>query len=509
VPFRLVGHENSGIDMKTIASISAGLRGLVLMLVMLPIAAPGCAQQPSSAADAEATRARLLAEDVPALHPLAAPPPLQDPVGDSRRNAIVTAAERVSPAVVSISVVRRERVVPRSLIEQMLMPPGQERQSAGMGSGFILHADGLVLTNEHVIRGATEVLVTLPDGREFDADLVGTDDVNDLAVLRIRLPESGRVPLPVAPLGTSDGLLIGEWVIAIGNPLGNLLSNTEPSVTVGVVSAVRRNILPAGGDQRGFYLDMIQTDASINPGNSGGPLVNAHGEVIGVNSSILTSSGGSEGLGFAIPIDRACRIVNDLVGDGRVRRAWIGADVEPLQSPGLRRGQEVRVAQVAPGSPAARAGLRPGMTVREVAGRRIRNPLDWEAAVLSGRVGQPLAVRVAAEDRERVLQVVPEDLPSVSAERIQALREFQLVTLTPAIRAERGVVNEQGALIVDLSDQARSLGFRPGDLILQINTTRIRSAEEAARALRELGGRGVVMYFERNGTLGSIRFTVR
>jgi serine protease Do len=498
--------EEQRCEMNRIVSDSVRLACCLGILAVLPVTLPGCAQEPASGSDA---RAQLLPEDGLAPQQLLASPALQESVGETRRNAIVTAAERVSPAVVSISVVRRERVVPRSTFEQMFMAPGQERQSAGMGSGFILHQDGLVLTNEHVIRGAAEVLVTLPDGREFDAEVVGTDDVNDLAVLRLQLPDQGGVVLPVAPLGASENLLIGEWVIAIGNPLGNLLSNTEPSVTVGVVSAVRRNIVPAGSDQRGFYLDMIQTDASINPGNSGGPLVNASGDVIGVNSSILSTSGGSEGLGFAIPIDRARRIVNDLVGEGRVRRAWIGADVEPLQAPGRRRTQEVRVAQVAPGSPAATAGLRAGMTVREVAGRRIRNPLDWEAAVLSGRVGQPLEVKVESGDRERVLQMVPEDLPSVSAERIQALREFQLVTLTPAIRAERGLHNEQGALIVELTDQARSLGVRPGDLILQINTTRVRSAEEAARALRELGAQGVVMYFERGGSLGSVRFTVR
>lgn len=484
-------------------SVRARAAGLALLAALLPLATPGCAQSPATGNERPRSLAGELARSPAAQQPSAA---LQDAITASRRNAIVQAAERVAPAVVSVNVLRRERVVPRSLFEQMLLPPGYERQVTGLGSGFIVHADGLVVTNEHVVRGASEVVVTLPDGREFDADVLGTDDVNDLAVLRIRLPRGES--LPVAPLGDSENLLIGEWVIAIGNPLGNLLSNTEPTVTVGVVSAVGRNIIPAGGEQRGYYLDMIQTDASINPGNSGGPLVNAQGEVIGVNSSILSMGGGSEGLGFAIPIHRVRRIVADLVEDGRVRRAWIGADVEPLRTDGLRRAQEVRIAQVVPGSPAARAGLREGMTVLAVAGRRVRNPLDWEAAVLGGRVGEPLEIRVAQGGREQTLRVVPEDLPSMSAERIQALRDFQLVTLTPAIRAERGLHNEQGALIVGLSEQARNLGLREGDLILQVNRVRIRTAEEAARALREQGPGGVVLFFERAGRIGTAQFRV-
>lgn len=478
--------------------------GMVCGLV--PLASPGCAQSPASGSDAAAQiRNELTARSAAAEEALAGG--VQDAVTASRRNAIVLSAERVAPAVVSVNVLRRERVMPRSIFEQMLLPPGYQREATGLGSGFIVREDGLVITNEHVVRGATQVVVTLPDGREFEADVVGVDELNDLAVVQIQ--RDGAEPLPVAPLGDSDSLLIGEWVIAIGNPLGTMLSNTEPSVTVGVISAMGRNIIPAGGEQRGYYLDMLQTDASINPGNSGGPLVNAMGEVIGVNSSILSSSGGSEGLGFAIPINRARAIALDLAENGRVRRSWIGADVEPLRTDGLRRSQEVRIAQVAPGSPAERAGLREGMSVLAVGNRRIRGPLDWEAAVRAGRVGEPLQIRVSNAGREQLLNIVPGDVPSMSAERIQALRDFQLVTLTPAIRYERGVANEQGALIVGLSEQARRIGLREGDLLLQINQVRIRTAEEAARALQQLASRGVVVYFERAGNLGSVEFSVR
>ena len=425
---------------------------------------------------------------------------------DSRRTAIVTASERVAPAVVSVNVLRRERVVPRTMWEQLMLPPGAERETAGLGSGFIITAEGLVITNEHVVRGATEVVVTLPDGREFDADVVGSDEVNDLSLLRIRVPR-GEAALPVAPLGNSDGLMIGEWVIAIGNPFGFLLSNPEPSVSAGVVSAVGRNIL--GGDgQRSYSLDMIQTDASINPGNSGGPLVNALGEVIGVNSSILSNSGGSEGLGFAIPINRARRIALDLADDGRYRRAWIGAEVEAVRTEGPRRLAEVRISNVVSGSPAERAGLRTGMRVLGIGGQRVRTPLDWQAGLLNAAYGEPLEVRVMESGRERAIRVQPGDLPSVGAERIQALRDFQLVTLTAAIRAERNLTSEEGALIVGLSDAARGLGLQEGDLILQINRLRITSAESAAQALQQLSGRSVVMYFERGGRIGSTQFVI-
>ena len=422
-------------------------------------------------------------------------------VQDARRTAIVAAAERVAPAVVSVNVLRRERVVPRSMWEEMMIPPGAEREVAGLGSGFIITPEGLVITNEHVVRAAAEVMVTLPDGREFDADVVGADEVNDLALLRIR----GGRGLPVAPLGNSDGLMIGEWVIAIGNPFGFLLSNPEPSVSAGVVSAVGRNIVGAGG-QRSVSLDLIQTDASINPGNSGGALVNALGEVVGVNSSILSSTGGSEGLGFAIPINRARRIALDLADDGRYRRAWIGADVEAVRAEGPRRLAEVRIAQVVAGSPADRAGLRQGMRVVSIGAKRIRTPLDWQAGLLNAAYGEPLEVRVLEGGRERTIRVQPGDLPSMGAERIQALRDFQLVTLTPAIRAERGLQSEQGALIVGLSDAARQLGLREGDLILQINRVRVSSAEEAARMLGQLTGTGVVMYVEREGRLAATQF---
>jgi serine protease Do len=428
-------------------------------------------------------------------------------VDASRRTAIVRASERVAPAVVSVNVMRRETVQPRSLFESFFLGPGGTRQVQGLGSGFVISNDGVVVTNEHVVRDATEVVVTLSDGRDFAADVVGTDEVTDLAVLRLRSPPRN---LPVAPLGTSNNLIIGEWAIAIGNPFGFYLANAEPTVTAGVISAIGRNIIPGGEDSRTYYLDMIQTDASINPGNSGGPLVNALGQVVGVNASIFSQSGGSVGLGFAIPIDRARRVVGDLLAERRVRRIWTGITVQPAAPNQFGRSHAVQVAAVAPNSPASRAGLRVGDVVESVGDRPVSSVLDWEARLLDARVGEPLTLSIRRAAEASNVQVTPIDLPSLAAERVRALANLELVTLTPAIRSERRLTSERGALIVSLSDDARQIGLAEGDLIIEINRLPVRTAAEAAATLRTLAGRGSIRIgFERQGRLHSTSFYIR
>jgi serine protease Do len=271
--------------------------------------------------------------------------------------------------------------------ESFFMPPGAQRRSASFGSGVIVRDDGIILTNDHVVRDSDRIKVTLSDGRDFDAEVVGTDQVADIAVLRIVGDN-----LPVAPVGTSEGLLIGEWAVAIGNPFAYQFSDAEPTVTAGVISAVGRNIVPSSQED-GFYLGMIQTDASINPGNSGGALVNALGEVIGINASIFTRSGGSEGLGFAIPIDRALRIADDLVQHGEIRRAFVGLDVEPVEADDWGRTRGVRIARVAEGSPGDDAALQAGDRLLSANGRALASPLDFEAVLLDLRAGDPLELR--------------------------------------------------------------------------------------------------------------------
>ena len=314
-----------------------------------------------------------------ALAALAAAAPLRlaaqqpyDVVGAGRHSAISVAAARVAPAVVSVNVVRRERALPRTVFDLYFLPPGSERVVQGLGSGFLVSGDGMIITNQHVVTGADSIVVTLRDGRNFPARLLGEDARTDVAVVKI-----AGADFPVARIGRTSDLAIGDWVVAIGNPYGFLLCNSEPSVTAGVVSAVRRSVLPSAG-QPGLYVDMIQTDAAINPGNSGGPLVDAQGEVVGVNSFILSESGGNVGLGFAIPIERAMRIARDLQRFGRVRRGWTGVLIgEPgANSDAWRRQAGVLVQYVIPGSPAAQSGVVAGDTIVRVGARPVRNFLD-------------------------------------------------------------------------------------------------------------------------------------
>ena len=412
-----------------------------------------------------------------------------DQISGSRNTAIVEAAARVAPAVVSVNVIRTEQVQTRSFFDPFPMP--RTRRSRGLGSGFIVSADGVILTNDHVVRDAERIMVTLPDGRDYEAELLGADQLTDVAVLRIRGND-----LPVAPVGTSQGLLIGEWSLAIGNPFGNLFSNSEPSVTAGVLSGTGRHIIPDDED-RVVYLGMIQTDASINPGNSGGPLVNSVGEVIGVNSSIFSRSGGSEGLGFAIPIDRALRVANDLLTSGEVKRAWLGFEVDAGEEDIWGRTHGVAVSSVSPSSPAARAGISPGDRLVTANGKALRTLLDFESLILDLEEGESIALGI--DGRQGVVTLVSEALPSVSADRVTALEQMELITVTPGIRAERSLSYETGALIVDIQrDLEGRIGLRAGDVILQVNRQRVESAEQAAEVLRRASGR-VAVYIERNG----------
>jgi serine protease Do len=430
----------------------------------------------------------------------------QQSVEQTRRTALVRAAESVAPSVVSINVLRRQTVRPRTFFEDLFLGPGVSREVQGLGSGFVLDERGYVLTNEHVVRGATEIVVTLADGRDVQAEIVGTDDVTDLALLRLLERPPG---LRAAPLGSSDDLVTGEWVVAIGNPFGYLLSNPEPTVTAGVVSGVGRNIIPGDGT-RTYYLDMIQTDASINPGNSGGALVNALGEVIGVNSSIISETGGNVGLGFAIPIDRARRVAESLLREGHVRRVWVGVELREAEPNRFGRSSQLVVSNVVSGSPAAQAGLRQGMLIDSAGGRPVRNMLDWEARLLDLRVDESLDVVASQGSVKRRLRVGTQDLPSLAAERIRAGADFEFITLTAAIRAERGLISEEGALLTGMSDGARRLGLREGDLIVEINRTRIRSAQDAASILRRMSGRRTLvrMAFERRGNYTAVQFYI-
>jgi serine protease Do len=458
--------------------VTAELALPLVTALLLAGSACGQATTPGTEVSSAEHEPRFGFQQEPPPAPQSAPAPQS--VDASRQNAIVQAARRVAPAVVGIFTMRTEQV--GSSLWDSFFFPGQERRSSGLGSGFVIDEQGVILTNEHVVRGAQRIMVTLADGRDLEAELVGSDQVTDVAVLRVA---GGN--LPVAPLGTSQGLIIGEWAVAIGNPFADMFSNSEPTVTAGVVSAVGRHILPSSEEQ-GFYLGMVQTDASINPGNSGGPLVNAVGEVIGVNSSIFSRSGGSEGLGFAIPIDRALRVARDLLEHGEVRRAWLGFDVDAVQADEWGRTRGVRVSRVGPGSPAARAGVRVGSRLLEAGGRRMTAPLDFEDVLMDLRAGDEIVLSL--EGSAQPVRLRAEALPTMQAERVTALENMQLITVTPAVRAEQNLRSEEGAMIVSLSPELQAaFGFRPRDVIVRINNVPIRRAEDVDRVFQGLRGR--------------------
>ena len=341
-----------------------------------------------------------------------------DRISASRRSAIVSAAQRVSPAVVSVSVVTT-RVVRTDPFGGMLhdefwerfYPPMEYRERIpGLGSGVIVSADGRVLTNEHVIHNAEQMTVTLMDGRQLPARLLGASDAYDLAVLKI----DGK-NLPLGPLGDSDQLVVGEWAIAIGNPFGYLLNDTQPSVTAGVISATRRDI-KSEATETGVYKNMIQTDAAINPGNSGGPLVNGDGEVIGINTFIFTQGGGSLGIGFAIPINLARRILREIEQYGRVRTAWPGMQVQAItpylaRRLGLAEPGGLIVSRVVPGGPAERAGVRVGDRIHKVNGRDVQTLDDAQRSIYGAAVGDRISLGIERGKRAFELALTLAEAP--------------------------------------------------------------------------------------------------
>lgn len=331
----------------------------------------------------------------------------QESVDASRRNAIVRAIERAAPAVVSINlIVKGHEPVFEGFWDLYYRPRYREIESAG--SGFFFDSEGHIMTNYHVIEDADFLgTVTLPDGRQLDVEFVGGDLRTDIAVLRARGSN-----LPRIELGDSSSLLIGEWTIAIGNPFGGLIRDPKPSVTVGVVSAVHRRVSREIGDGERTYQDLIQTDAAINPGNSGGPLVNAAGQAIGVNTMIFSQTGGSVGLGFAIPINRARRVADEIIKYGRRRDPWAGFTAEAVEAvrPGLLRELGVvakrgcLVVNILKSSPAFEAGLRPGDVIVEINGSEVVHPTDIDLTMWGLFTGDSVTLTIDRQGRPMTIE---------------------------------------------------------------------------------------------------------
>lgn len=349
------------------------------------------------------------------LSPTLTSPGLAQPAGAvlGRQSFVAAAIRRAGPAVVTIDTERTVQSagggggLPRGLMNDPLFRqffgiPQQgapsRRTERGQGSGVILQSDGLVLTNAHVVDQIDRVTVGLENGRRYEGRVVGLDKLTDLAVVRLE----GAGPWPVAPLGNSDALQVGDWAIAVGNPFG--LDNT---VTLGIISSLNRNASKLGiTDKR---LDLIQTDAAINPGNSGGPLLNADGEVVGINT--LVRSGPGAGLGFAIPINRARSIVNQLVATGRATHPMIGVGLDEVRAAsGQSSGRGAVVVSVQPNGPADRGGLRTGDVIVAAQGAVVKDPSQVITAVERAGVGGTLNLTVNRQGATVNLRLVPGDM---------------------------------------------------------------------------------------------------
>lgn len=388
--------------------------------------------------------------------------------------------KRVAPAVVNIDVATGMKVT-----EPGGIFPRQNRVQKGQGSGFVIGADGYIVTNNHVVRNTDQIVVRLSDKRAFPAKIVGTDPKTDLALLKIEATD-----LPHLNFGDSDQLQVGEWVIAIGNPLG--FSHT---VTAGIVSAKGRWI---GATQ---YDDFIQTDASINPGNSGGPLINVRGEVVGINTLIAAG----QGLGFAIPSNLAGQIIGQLRENGQVQRSWLGVrhqDVTPelAESFGLERPVGALIVQVVEDSPAQSAGLEAGDIIVEFDGKPTEDSRDLPLMVASKPIGSRVDLVVIREGKRRKFNVKLGDLADATGEPViggpteeqpekaTAILGMELAEITPELARALGVQPGRGVLIKrvrPLGPAARK-GLAQDDIVLKINADKVSSAKKAVALIQRV-----------------------
>jgi serine protease Do len=356
----------------------------------------------------------------------------------------------------------------------------------GLGSGVIIKKDGYILTNAHVVSKAEDVVVKLSDGREFDAEVAGVDPKSDLAVIKIDADD-----LPVSNLGDSSDLKIGNWVVAIGNPFGFAIENPEPTVTVGVVSALQR-YLPALGDRRIGYDGLIQTDAAINPGNSGGPLVNLKGEVVGINVAILTRTGGYQGLGFAIPINKAKKIIDKLIKGQEVLYGWLGVSIQDLNQDlrnyfGIKKKEGVIIVKVYQDSPAKKAGLKEGDLILTYNQKSVKTTRDLVRMVTDSEVGQKADLVILRNGKEKNIDIKvgkrPEDvrrLKQLTNQDKANFRGMSVKNLDSYLKQKLGIKQDSGVVVVELEDDspAEASGLQRGDLIEEIENKDIKNIQD-------------------------------
>jgi serine protease Do len=418
-------------------------------------------------------------------------------------------AERVNPAVVNIRTTAVLKI-PGNPFRQFFGPeegpfgdffhhffgnvPDREMKQQSLGSGFIIDKDGYILTNNHVVEGAQEIKVKLADGREFKAKVVGRDSKTDLALIKI---SSLFKNLPVLPLGDSDTIRVGDWVIAIGNPFG--LGHT---VTQGIISATGRVI------GSGPYDDFLQTDAPINPGNSGGPLIDMKGEVIGINSAIIASG---QGIGFAIPSNLAKNVASQLREKGKVVRGWIGVTIQSVtpeiaQSFGLKEAKGALVADVVPEGPAQKAGIKRGDVIIAFNGNNIKNSTDLPRIVAETPVGKTVDVRIIRDKKETVIKMTIEEMTEqrMAEARLHPLSDIgmRVENITPALRSELGIRDRSGVVVTNVTPggPADDAGIQPGDVIKEVNHQQVRNLSEYDSAMgRTEEGKPLLFLMKRGG----------
>ena len=450
----------------------------------------------------------------PALGQSRAPQRPPAPSPDSQRllrlleDAFVSVADRATPSVVNVSVrIKREAAEnPPSpeaeerfreffgpeLFERFFRrrPPREEGRAAG--SGVIVDARGYILTNNHVVENAAEIEVRLSDDRKFKATLVGRDARTDLAVLKLENPGA---PLPVAELGDSDRIRVGQWAVAIGNPFG-----LDRTVTAGIISATGRTHVGVA-----TYEAFIQTDASINPGNSGGPLLNLDGRVVGINTAIVSSG---QGIGFAIPINMARDIMTQLIARGRVVRGWLGVVIQDLTpelsaSFGVKEDAGVLVADVMKDGPAEAAGLKPGDVILDFAGSPIKDVLDLQKRVAGVEPGRATPLVVMRDHKSVTLSVKIGEQPSDDAEEAgDDILGLSVEPLTPETARQNRLSARGGLLVTDVTpgSPGAAAGIKPGDAILEVNRRPVNDADALKQAVSALKpGESVPVYLQRGG----------